>query len=90
MGPTSPILRRQSPRSRLAGGQSDRSGRWASRVWITGMPSQRAVASSRAIAGTQACKRLTSLPSASPKPPGSTKSRCMSMTTRAGGRSGSA
>ena len=33
--------------------------------------------------GMMACSRLTSLPSEAPKPPGSMKSRCMSMTTSA-------
>jgi hypothetical protein len=31
----------------------------------------------------RACSSVTSLPSEAPKPPGSTKSRCMSMTTSA-------
>ena len=73
-----------SPRSTLCGGASDISGRWPSRVWMTSMPKSRAAASSFAGrarrlpgAATRHC------PSASPNPPGSRKSRCMSMMIRA-------
>ncbi len=34
-----------APRSTLAGGASDRSGRWPSRVWMTSMPVSRAASS---------------------------------------------
>ena len=40
--------------------------------------------SAPATVGTMASSRATSLPRLSPKPPGSMKSRCMSMTTSAG------
>ena len=51
-----------------------------------GRPAARARAPAPAAAGTAArwrCSGVTSLPSDAPKPPGSTKSRCMSMTTSA-------
>src|SRR5690606_15910488 len=63
--------------------QSDRSGRCGSRVWMICHPCRRASASRRSTVGTMACNVLTSLPSAAPKPPGSRKSRCMSMITSA-------
>jgi hypothetical protein len=44
-GPCRPIL----PRASLAGGQSDRSGRWPSRVWMTGRPAVRQVVRNEAI-----------------------------------------
>ena len=71
------------PRSRLAGGQSERSGRWHSLVWMTGIPAARKPPISRPTVGTMAASRFTSLPRLSPKPPGSMKSRCMSMTMSA-------
>ena len=83
LGPGAPMRRLGSPRLSLAGGQSDRSGTCPSRVWITVRPTARAVSSTFLSGGTTACRWLTSLPSVSPKPPGSTKSRCMSMITSA-------
>ncbi|MGY3364507.1 hypothetical protein ACVWZL_001632 [Bradyrhizobium sp. GM2.4] len=68
-----------APRSTFAGGASERSGRWPSRVWITSMPVSRAAFSTAPIGFTARASWLTSLPSVSPKPPGSMKSRCMSM-----------
>src|SRR5262249_30882836 len=65
------------------GGASVRSGRCPSRVWMTRMPARRAVASICAHGPTAVWRRETSLPSAAPKPPGSKKSRCMSMMTSA-------
>ena len=59
------------------------SGRCPSRVWRTRIPRLRHQAISSRTVGTIAARRLTSLPSASPKPPGSMKSRCMSMTSSA-------
>src|SRR5260221_378538 len=50
---------------------------------MTGHPAPRKRRMSRATVGTIACSRVTSLPRAAPKPPGSTKSRCMSITMRA-------
>ena len=38
IGPGSPMRKLGAPRSILAGGASDRSGRWPSRVWMTSMP----------------------------------------------------
>src|SRR5438105_1014202 len=43
----------------------------------------RTASSMRLHGAMTACKGVTSLPSASPNPPGSTKSRCMSMTSSA-------
>ena len=83
LGPGSPMRRLGSPRLSLAGGQSDRSGTWPSRVWITVSPTSRAAASTSCSGGTTASSSDTSLPRVSPKPPGSTKSRCMSMITSA-------
>src|SRR6478735_8248878 len=71
------------PRRSFAGGRSDRSGRWPSRVWMIMSPASRAALSTRCSGGTTAASCSTSLPSVSPKPPGSRKSRCMSITTRA-------
>ena len=71
------------PRVSLAGGQSDRSGRWPSRVWMTNIPFSRALASTRCVGSTAASSSDVSLPSFSPNPPGRTKSRCMSMMTSA-------
>src|SRR6185437_8892162 len=71
------------PRWSLAGGQSARSGRWPSRVWMTVIPAVRLAASTCCSGGITVRSRLTSLPSVSPKPPGSTKSRCISMITSA-------
>ena len=79
IGPGSPMRRLGAPRSTLAGGASDRSGRWPSRVWTTSMPLSRAASSTAAIGFTARASCETSLPSVSPKPPGSMKSRCMSM-----------
>ena len=59
------------------------SGRWPSRVWMIVIPSSRAAASTRCSGSTAAHSSETSLPSADPKPPGSRKSRCMSITTSA-------
>src|SRR5882724_6283929 len=47
------------------------------------MPVRRAASSMRLQGAITACNGVTSLPSASPKPPGSTKSRCMSIMTSA-------
>jgi hypothetical protein len=52
-------------------------------VCSTGQPRARQAASSDAIGAMALCRRVTSLPSDAPNPPGSTKSRCMSMTTSA-------
>jgi len=52
-------------------------------VWITVRPTARAVSSTFLSGGTTDCRSETSFPSVSPKPPGSTKSRCMSMITSA-------
>ena len=71
------------PRASLAGGQSSMSGRWPSRVWMTVIPASRAAESTRWSGSTALHSSETSLPSAAPKPPGSRKSRCMSMTTSA-------
>ena len=79
IGPGSPMRRLGAPRAIFAGGASDRSGRWPSRVWMTSMPASRAAASIARQGATALCRRDTSLPSVSPKPPGSRKSRCMSM-----------
>src|SRR4051794_636887 len=46
---------------------------------MTSMPAARAASSTAAIGFTARASWLTSLPSVSPKPPGSMKSRCMSM-----------
>jgi len=83
IGPTSPMRSLGWPRLRLAAGQSDKSGRCASRVCSTRPPAERQAARTRLQAGTMADRRDTSLPSVSPNPPGSMKSRCMSMTTSA-------
>ena len=83
LGPGAPIRRLGSPRLSFAGGQSDRSGTCPSRVWITVIPASRTAARTFCSGGTTACRWLTSLPSVSPNPPGSTKSRCMSMITSA-------
>ena len=79
IGPGSPIRNDGAPRSTLAGGASDRSGKCPSRVWTTSMPVSRAADSTDAIGFTARASCDTSLPSVSPKPPGSMKSRCMSM-----------
>ena len=83
IGPGAPMRRLGAPRSTFAGGASLKSGRWPSRVWITSIPAARAPASSSAHGPIAARSSETSLPSVSPKPPGSMKSRCMSMTTSA-------
>ena len=83
IAPGSPMRWLGSPRSRLAGGQSERSARCASRVCSTGQPRFRQAASSRWIGPMAVCSSDTSLPSDAPNPPGSTKSRCMSITTNA-------
>ncbi len=84
IGPTSPMRSDGSPRGALGGravgevgrvalaGVQDRSSPWRGRVAI-----------SAATVGTIATTGVRSLPSVSPKPPGSRKSRCMSMTTSA-------
>src|SRR6516165_5297355 len=90
MGPASPIRSEGSPRRRLAGGQSDRSALWHSLVWITGTPMARRPSIRRRTVGTIAARRETSLPRLAPKPPGSMKSRCMSMTISAADRRSSA
>ena len=81
--PGSPIRLDGAPRLSFAGGQSDRSGRWPSLVWMTVMPAARAAASRSTSGGTTFWSWPTSLPRVSPKPPGSRKSRCMSMITSA-------
>src|SRR5262245_10318557 len=83
MGPGAPMLSAGSPRSTFSGWASVRSARCPSRVWMTGRPARRAASSTRAHGSTAALRRETSLPSAAPKPPGSRKSRCISMMTRA-------
>src|SRR5580704_2174898 len=83
IGPRAPMRFLGSPRSTLCGGASDKSGRCPSRVWMTRRPSCRAAASTSRHGATAACSRVTSLPSAAPNPPGSRKSRCMSMMTNA-------
>ena len=80
IGPGSPMRMEGAPRATLAGGASERSGRWPSRVWMTSMPAASRRRQQRACtARSAACSSETSLPSVSPKPPGSRKSRCMSM-----------
>src|SRR3954451_6918684 len=44
LGPGSPMRVARRPRARLLGGQSVMSGRWPSRVWMTGSPAARAAA----------------------------------------------
>ena len=83
MGPGAPMRRLGAPRSTLARGASAMSGRWPSRVWITSMPVWRARSSSALHGLMAALSSETSLPRVSPKPPGSRKSRCMSMMIRA-------
>ena len=83
IAPRSPMRRPGLPRRRFAGGQSERSGWCASRVWTIGSPAAEQRDQRGARSGTIAASRDTSLPSAAPKPPGSMKSRCMSMTTSA-------
>ena len=53
IGPGAPMRTDGWPRSILAFGASERSGRWPSRVWITSMPAARA-ASSTALQGATA------------------------------------
>ena len=83
IGPASPIVTAPRPRIFLAGGRSARSGRWPSRVCITGKPAARQARSSRRFGSIVERSSETSLPSISPKPPGSRKSRCMSMMSSA-------
>src|ERR1035437_1640868 len=83
IGPGSPMRRLGAPRAIFAGGASDRSGEWPSRGCTTSMPRSRAAASTAAIGCTARASCETSLPRVSPKPPGSMKSRCMSMMTSA-------
>src|SRR6266540_1076952 len=83
IGPGSPIRIDGAPRSTLAGGASAMSGRWPSRVWTTSMPRARAPASSALLGAIAGARRETSLPRVSPNPPGSRKSRCMSISTTA-------
>ena len=52
-----------------------------SRVCTTGQPRARQACSIARVGATAAARCDTSLPSESPKPPGSMKSRCMSMMT---------
>ncbi len=49
IGPRSPIPVGSLPRASLAGGQSDRSGRWPSRVWTTSRPAPRAASRTRRV-----------------------------------------
>jgi hypothetical protein len=79
MGPWSPIVVLLCPRTFLAGGRSARSGRWPSRVCITCKPADRHAASSFRFGSMVRRNLETSFPSISPNPPGSRKSRCMSM-----------
>jgi len=58
------------PRVSFAGGQSDRSGRWPSRVWTMNIFFSRAFANTLSRGGTAASSSEVSLPSISPKPPG--------------------
>src|SRR5262245_49371478 len=83
IGPGAPMRIAGSPRSTFSGGASVRSGRCPSRVWMTRMPDRRAAASTSPHGPTAAFSSETSLPSAAPNPPGSRKSRCMSMMTSA-------
>src|SRR5262245_31659255 len=83
IGPGAPMRIAGSPRSTFSGGASVRSGRCPSRVWMMSMPERRAAASTSAHGPTAALSSETSLPSAAPNPPGSRKSRCMSMMTSA-------
>src|ERR1700735_2600437 len=83
IGPGSPMRRLGAPRSIFAGGASERSGAWPSRACRTSMPSSRAALSTDPIGFTARASCETSLPSVSPKPPGSMKSRCISMMTSA-------
>ena len=63
-GPWSPIPSSSLPRASLAGGQSERSGRWPSRVWTISMPGGAGrLEHGRERARWPARSRLTSLPS---------------------------
>ncbi|PIL33528.1 hypothetical protein GSI_04151 [Ganoderma sinense ZZ0214-1] len=97
MGPCSPMPSVWCPagaaswRSRLAALRSARSGRWPSRVWTTCRPRVRAAARTAAAAGTteRTPAKTAGLPHwMAPKPPGSTKSRWMSIRRRAVRRRG--
>ena len=50
--PGSPMRFDGAPRLSFAGGQSDRSGSWPSRVWMTMTPADRAAAIKAASGGT--------------------------------------
>ena len=83
IGPGSPMRSVGVPRWRLAGGQSDRSG-LVRLARVDHRPAARAPGrEQRGDRRDGRQQRVTSLPSEAPKPPGSTKSRCMSMTTSA-------
>ena len=84
MGPFAPMRMCGSPRSTFAFGASDRSDRWPSRVWMMSILRRRAASSTAMQGFTAASRRDTLLPSVSPKPPGSRKSRCMSMIDERG------
>ena len=83
IGPGAPMRSAGAPRSTLARGASAMSGRWPSRVWMTSMRRSRARSSSARHGTMAALSSETSLPRLSPKPPGSMKSRCMSMMSSA-------
>src|SRR3954471_11478809 len=83
IGPASPMRLLGAPRSTFAGGASVRSGRCPSRVWTTSIPCLRAPAISAAAGSIALASSETSFPSVSPNPPGSRKSRCMSIITTA-------
>src|SRR5258708_31185253 len=83
IGPGSPIRKLGAPRWSLAIGASDRSGRWPSRVCTTRTSALRAALKTAWQGPTAPASWVTSLPSVAPKPPGSRKSRCMSMMTSA-------
>ena len=67
----------------FAVGRSARSGRCPSLVWIASRSAARHAVRSCRFGSMDRRSRETSLPSSSPNPPGSRKSRCMSMMTRA-------
>lgn len=71
MRPTGPsVPMKVTPlRVSLAGGQSLRSGRWPSRVWITVMPAARHASRTRRVGSMVVRRSETSLPKSFPKPP---------------------
>src|SRR5438128_3495295 len=83
IGPTSPIVIFPWPRTFFDGGRSDRSARWPSRVWMTNTPAARQASRTRFAGGRASSSGDVSLPSASPKPPGYTKSRWKSIINSA-------